>query len=161
MTNELYLTARALINKACPELLKLEFGCEVEYPELLQIDVDDFTSGIAIIVGERDSDVIMGYTANRTISSREYRTFVFNEKDEHKILGREPRLADVLRAIALKMGNDDLTYLVTDAGLFVKEVDLKVKNISDQFLADWPLTTDRLSDCSEETLRFIIGVLSK
>lgn len=98
------------IRGICPDLMELSFGCEVEYQDLIQVDVDDFCDGIALVIGRSGSDIIMGYTANKTMYETEYRTFVFNRDEPHKIIGNTIQLEHVLRAVQKDMNRFDAEY---------------------------------------------------
>ncbi len=78
---------REKINKACPDLLKLKFGCEVE----TKFDGNMFYTGANF---------------NGAIFTKGGSSIIVNEKEIVKILGREPGLADVLRAIEKRPGPD-------------------------------------------------------
>ena len=90
MTNETYNQVRALIVEKCPELLELKFGCEVQkYGTIftwLHMVTDENSMSRCTYVNMKTGQL---HQVLETISGVE----------EFHILGREPSLADVLRAI--------------------------------------------------------------
>ena len=125
------------IQKLVPSVMALEFGCEVLCSDLIQLDVDDYTEGIATIVNEKEK--ILGYIANKTKFETEYRTFEYSKYRVIEILGKPITLAVVLRALKPKI--DMNTYVISS------------------LLEDWNLEKDNFNDQSEETKTFIGGLL--
>lgn len=136
-----YEKCRSLITTACPDLMELTFGCEVLYQGKLgkiwkvREDWENKT-------GRKDK-----------IECDIFGSLFPEELDKNGILGREPRLADIIRALGTKIGVE--CFLQSDGKILIQDM-----NVEFRAYGYWP-STDRLSDCSEECLDFIIGILEK
>lgn len=123
---------RAQCVKANPEILKLEFGCEVLVEDEVMVATHWNTS----------NDTLDVYAPKRAEAL--HHTFNLYPK-EWEIIGREIRLADVLLAI--------------DFGVQVYSDHARVDMKSANLLEAWNLSRDSLTDQSTPTLQFLHDVL--
>ncbi len=143
-----YRKVRDLINLACPELMKLEFGCEVK-------DKHSFIGKVVVASGRHYKGKEYIYvTAERHCSSFQEAW----EEGDFEILGREPRLADCLRATNT---NHQSSVTIDSNGFFTAYLVGKIGEEIKSFSGKWPLATDRLSDCDEATYDFLLAILEK
>lgn len=131
------------------EIKALAFGCRVRTKELGL----DITDGIVI-----SQDISLFDSADGK-GHREVRTkMVFWEKEKFEILGRDPTLADVLRAIDKKRPLPRYWCSVDCEGLFY---DLKKDPNRERLNGiQWNLT-ENLSGQSEECQKFLAKVLGE
>jgi len=141
------------IQELVPSVMELEFGCEVLCSDLIQLDVDDYTEGIATILNEKEK--ILGYIANKTKFETEYRTFEYSKYRVIEILGKPITLAVVLLAIGT-------TEYANKVGCDATGEMIKMETYRDRIRtkADWNLSKDNFNDQSEETKTFIGGLLN-
>lgn len=165
-----YEQCREAIVKACPDILELKFGCEfkeVKYklkieglPEVLSENTLTILNKEYGFYGERYGVSGMITHTDKCKTCREIKDSVFGEtglKDhddiKYVILGREPQLADVLRAINIEM---ELRHEPTQLLFRVKkqrEQDLMIFH-------SWNLSLP-LSGQSEECLAFLNSILKQ
>lgn len=148
---------RAAIVKACPEIMELKFGCEIFVPYASE-------KHRARIVGQKNQGrdaqswgswvlefldyAHPRYTFNQvlTITKREMTEII--SKDG--IIGRSIRLADVLRAMTLKLkGTPDHDLLIS--GLILEN--------TATLGCTWNLAADNLDDQSQECIDFLFDTL--
>ncbi len=123
-----------------PEIMALEFGCEVEVQGIRQ---DNPGCEYDVVVDQRikDGKITLGY-------------FGAVPLDSIKILGRPIALSDVLLAIR-KFGNEiiviredgDFLRYDTDSGTYIS------------FGMYWEFLSDSLDDQSPETIQFLFDIL--
>ena len=93
---------RDKINELCPELMKLEMGCEIEY-----------RNKEYIFIGHNDPLLPNWFEAKYKYAERLAEIY---DTEDFKILGKDPTLEDVLRAInevyyGINMTNEGTTVL--------------------------------------------------
>lgn len=118
-----YEQVRKRISELVPDVMKLEFGCEVLY---MKEDV------LKVVKGNKNSIVV----TNGVVPI-----------DRCEILGRDPSLADVLRAIGEAKNHNYEISIGTDGGFLDDESHLN-------YISKWNLSK-HLSGQSQETLDFI------
>jgi hypothetical protein len=130
------------IRKACveanPDILKLEFGCEVEW------------DGSFFFLQQNKRDAYMFFSPNECDTFCVDLHIVDNEvcEDGFKIIGRPIRLADILVAISKR---DTVIYSIhTDGTFLTKSGDTGVK---------YNLPADDITLQSPETISFIHNLL--
>lgn len=151
-----------IIRELVPELMELTFGCEVEYYDLIQTEVDDFRDDIATVIGEKGQIPVMGYLANKTMYETEYRTFPYSSgyaNGVKKIIGHPIQLHHVLKAIGKKPNNKEWSYFVGPQGGFHEWFSLKGR-LDLRTVAKWDLNKS-LSDQSPEVHEFLLSILKK
>ncbi|MDQ0316383.1 hypothetical protein [Amorphus orientalis] len=129
---EKYQELRTRINKHCPWLMELRFGCEV---------VINNTCA-TVIYGERENMDGEKYICTTLGSAVDLRIYLKPRKTDYhrltKILGIPPTLQDVLAAIPASLYNGEQVR----------------KSVLDHYNLTKPL-----SDQSEETLDFLLSVI--
>lgn len=122
-----------LIREACikanPDIMKLQFGCEIETTR-------DKTRGIVIAAREFDVDVMLE-GVRRSIGNRHVVSF-----------GRPIRLADVLLAIQKNAHPNNWP-----------KIDVFGYMTGPSKCIGWNLLSDTLTDQSDETIEFIANLL--
>lgn len=134
-----YQAVREAIFKVCPELLKLEFGCEY---------INRKHKYRAVITGKSNQYHI-------EVKGRQSVENIESVDDEKltRILGKEPTIAEVLRALTcLRVPNIELSVcgMPKAAGLLIETKKQK---------ALWELSKDKLSDQSPECIDFLYEIL--
>jgi hypothetical protein len=130
---------RDRINELCPELMKLEFGCEVEshYHD---------TSFIQTILAVKDSGNYLVRTGVGEV------TTTITRKDIVKILGKDPTLEDVMRAIDKDNTSNCLEFYTDGKCFHQREIE------SWDYKFTWELGKP-LSQQSDETVEKILEIL--
>jgi hypothetical protein len=133
---------RDRINELCPELMKLEFGCEVEshYHD---------TSFIQTILAVKDSGNYLVRTGVGEV------TTTITRKDIVKILGKDPTLEDVMMAI--EKSNKQRGWFVNTNGEF-SSVGYENLMTPPKISCKW-ITGKPLSSQSSETVEKILEIL--
>ncbi|WP_395019782.1 hypothetical protein [Dongia sp.] len=136
-------TLRPLIHQACPELLELSFGAHVE-----------------VLGGKlrRITDVL----ADGWIMVDRYKVQRFSP-DEYTLLGHPIRLSHVLRVLKVRRNHTETyAYGIDNSGHFLQcRPDSEWEWVFvDHAAIYWSLSSDRLEDQSEETLKWLCETLS-
>ncbi len=167
MTPDHYNFILDRIHEACPETMELKFGCEVE-----RIKFNEYDLGRWFVIAETSIcrkhkkwreecyEQENGCSIDEGIEviedGEEDGFCVFSvRKDEVKILGTDPTLANVLRTIGLV---EKKLYFV--AGITTKEVILRMYD--PRITSKWNLSHDSLSwhrDNQPETIEFLYEIL--
>jgi uncharacterized protein YdcH (DUF465 family) len=138
---------RDKICELCPELMKLEMGCELSFNSVGTTSLD----GRYFVLEVKDGCV---YCVARELDG-EFSIRRFAIEDDFKILGKDPRLEDVMRAIE----KTDSSFTVTwERG---NRIDLTIKVIdeNDNYLFYWKIGKP-LSDQSSETVEKILEIMN-
>lgn len=99
----------AALQKACPELLELTFGCEVDrHWDKKEIITGRFNDKVALTIIDKDGWAYLPFEVPLSLQI----------SADWTILGREPQLVDVLRAMDEKNAN----FLVDLAGVFWQQL---------------------------------------
>lgn len=135
---------RKKINEACPELLKLEFGCE------LLVKFIDGKLDINTIVKKSGKDCI-------AISSKGYFTTYYDLQHSNDILGKPPTLEHLLRTIKIK---EDLPKNFKNNFIFADGSIGEIFDSMEYYVKDFSynLTKPPLEQ-SEEVINFIYQLI--
>lgn len=153
-----YKKLKMIIQEANPEIMKLKFGCEVEWG--YEHSLNSISKVWRIKKGKfinffdwQGNYLMINFPGNKTNSKL--------LKEDIKIIGRLIRLADVLLAIEEKTNGYDKIdgYLVNTIGDIAR---LKYKNSCLNKLSNtvnWNLKDDNLDNQSKQTKQFLIDIL--